>query len=173
MESTLPVGEPAPNFSLPDLDGKVHTLAGYRDQVVVINFWSAECPWSKRADELIAPALAHLSRGVVLLSIASNANETAEALAYEAGRRRISPVLLDLDQAVADLYQAQATPHYFLIDRGGTLRFQGPPDDATFRQREAGRDYLIPAVEAVLAGRTPEFQTVLPYGCAIVRFPLG
>jgi peroxiredoxin len=172
MEGTVRTGELAPEFSAPDLAGKVHTLASYRGRVLVINFWSAECPWSERADGLVVPALARLEEGIALLSIASNANEAVEDISAEAARRGVSPLLMDRDQAIADRYNAQATPHYFVIDGGGVLRFQGPPDDATFRQRQPARDYLLPAVRAVLAGEQPDPDTILPFGCAIVRFTI-
>lgn len=170
MENIIPAGTPAPAFTLTDLEGNTHTLGDYQSKVLVINFWSAECPWSERADELFS---AGLSPEIALVSIASNVNESHDFLAESAAKREMSPILLDLDHQVADLYQAQTTPHYFVIDRDGVLRFQGAPDNATFRQREATEQYLLAAVNAVLAGEAPEPAWSLPYGCTIVRHPAG
>ena len=47
-------GDLAPDFTLPDLDGAPHALSNYRGQVVIVNFWSAECPWAERADSLLS-----------------------------------------------------------------------------------------------------------------------
>jgi peroxiredoxin len=173
MENILPAGEPAPAFTLTDLDGNIHALEDYQGKVLVLNFWSAECPWSERADALFSADITSLSQEIALVSIASNINESQDFLAEAAAGRGIAPVLLDPEHVVADLYQAQTTPHYFLVDRDGTLRFQGAPDNATFRQREATEQYLLAAIKAVLAGEAPETAWSLPYGCTIVRHPVN
>jgi peroxiredoxin len=172
MEQLIPQNEPAPEFILPDLKGTDHALTDYRGKVVVLNFWSAECPWSKRADEMFAPKIAGMSTEIKFLSIASNIDEPLADLVAEAGRRGIDPLLVDKDHTIADRYHAQTTPHYFVIDREGTLRFQGSPDNATFRQREATEEYLLAAIHAVLAGGAPDPDWSLPYGCTIVRHPI-
>ena len=173
MELLIPQDEAAPDFSLPDLDDARHTLKDYLGRVVVLNFWSAECPWSRRADEIFTSQLAELAPEVKVLSIASNINEPREELFEEARQRGIEPLLIDQDHAIADLYRAQTTPHYFVIDRDGILRFQGAPDNATFRQKEATEDYLLSAVRAVMAGRKPDPDRSMPYGCTIVRHALN
>jgi hypothetical protein len=83
--------------------------------------------------------------------------------------RRLPTVLLDSQHLIADLYEAITTPHAFVIDREGILRYRGAVDDVTFRHRKATRFYLEEAVEALLDGRLPELQETLAYGCAIVR----
>jgi hypothetical protein len=86
-----------------------------------------------------------------------------------ARQRGIQVVLRDADQAVADRYGAISTPHAFLIDRRGLLRYRGAVDDVSFRHREPTRFYLQEAVEALLAGHLPEIRDVTPFGCTIVR----
>jgi peroxiredoxin len=49
----MEINHPAPDFKLPDLEGKVHRLRYYRVKIVVINFWSCECPHSERTDKAI------------------------------------------------------------------------------------------------------------------------
>ena len=169
-ESILPNNQPAPQFSLPDWQGKTHSLADYRGRLVLLNFWSAECPWSERGDAEIIPLLERWGPSVVLLSIASNTNESLELISQAAQRRRLPTVLLDRDHAIADQYAAQTTPHYFVVDQGGLLRYQGAFDDITFRQRTATRHFLGEAVEALLAGRLPDPASTPPYGCTIVRY---
>jgi hypothetical protein len=71
---------------------------------------------------------------------------------------------------VAGRYGALTTPHAFLIDRQGILRYRGAVDDVSFRQREPTRFYLREAVEAVLADQLPEVPEVQPFGCTIVRY---
>jgi len=71
--------------------------------------------------------------------------------------------------AVADLYAAQTTPHVFVIDRQGLLRYRGAVDDGTLRQRIPTRFFLEAVVGALLEGRLPPLTETPAYGCAIVR----
>jgi peroxiredoxin len=166
----LELNEPAPEFTLPDLDGRIHMLSDYRGRIVIINFWSAECPHSERFDADITTCLAQWGADVALLSLASNANEPEGMLAAVARQRKIPVVLRDAGQMVAGRYGALTTPHAFLIDRQGILRYRGAVDDVSFRQREPTRFYLREAVEAVLADQLPEVPEVQPFGCTIVRY---
>ena len=106
---------------------------------------------------------------MVLLSIASNRNESAEMVAESAKARRIPQVLIDSEHVVADLYTALTTPHIFILDRDGILRYRGAVDDITFRHREAIRFFVKEAVEALLRGDLPASSETPSYGCAIVR----
>ena len=103
-------------FSLPDLEGTPHALSDYRGRVVVVNFWSAECPWAERADTQLKQWLAGWGDRVVLLTVASNVNETLELIAEAARQRGLAPVLLDSGCRVADAWGAQTTPHVFVVD---------------------------------------------------------
>lgn len=166
----LELNELAPEFTLPDLDGRIHMLSDYRGRIVIVNFWSAECPHAERFDVDITASLPQWGTDVILLSVASNANEPEGMLAATARRRKIPVVLRDADQRVADRYGARTTPHVFLIDRQGILRYRGAVDDVSFQQREPTRFYLKEAIEALLADRLPEVTEVQPFGCAIVRY---
>ena len=104
-----------------------------------------------------------------MLSVAANRNEPVPLLDETARKRRLPIVLIDADQAVANLYKAVTTPHAFVVDREGVLRYRGAVDDVTFRQRKATRFFLEEAVEALLEERLPEVQETPAYGCTIVR----
>ena len=166
---SLELNMPAPDFTLPDLEGRIHMLSDYRGKIAIINFWSAECPHSERADKTLLQFLKNWGGGVVLLSIASNGNEPPETLAGVARRRGLQLVLSDSDHAVADRFEAVTTPHVFIVDEAGILRYRGAFDDLSFRQREPTRNYILEAVDALLAKRLPETSNVDPFGCAIVR----
>jgi len=160
---------PAPEFELPDLQGTSHRLSDARGKIVIVNFWSAECPHSERTDHYLVSLLEGWGGEVGMLSIAANRSESAQMVAEAAKTRRLPRVLLDAEQAVADLYEALTTPHVFLVDREGLLRYRGAVDNITFRQREATRFFLQEAVEALLHGRLPELPETPAYGCVIVR----
>ncbi len=169
MDSLIATGERAPNFSLPAPGGSLHTLADWQGRICVLNFWSAECPHAERVDARLISMLPGWGEAVRLVCIASNANEPPELLQRIADSRGLPLVLLDTGNRVADLYGALTTPHVFVIDAGGILRYQGTFDDVTFRQRTPTRIYLQEAVLALLAGRLPEPAVTPAYGCSIVR----
>lgn len=159
----------APDFELPDIHGNLHILNAYRGKIVIVNFWSAECPHSERTDHSTMACLVQWGADVALLSIASNRSESAQKVEEVAKTRRLPTVLIDTQHSIADLYEAVTTPHAFVVDREGILRYCGAVDDVTFRQRKATRFYLEEAVEALLDGRLPEVSETPAYGCTIVR----
>ena len=165
----MQLNQPAPEFELPDLQGVPHRLSDERGRIVILNFWSAECPHSERTDRYLVSLLEQWNGEVSMLSIAANRNESAQMVAEAAKTRRIPRVLIDAEHILADLYEALTTPHAFLIDREGLLRYRGAVDNITFRQREATRFFLQEAIEALLHGRLPALSETPAYGCVIVR----
>jgi peroxiredoxin len=173
MDPLARVGESAPNFELPDLEARVCRLAEQRGRIVVLNFWSVDCPHAERTDEILSSLRPAWGNRVMVWWLASNANEPDERRKLAAHERQVGPVLLDEGQVVADRYGAQTTPHLFVVDEGGVLRYAGAPDDVGFRQRVPSRHYLADAVAALLDGRTPEPASTVAFGCALVRMPFN
>lgn len=165
----MELDQPAPDFELPDLEGHRRRLSDYRGRIVIINFWSCECPHSERTDRDILALCVQWPDDVVLLPVAPNAIETPQALAEGARSHHLPVVLADEGHAVADIYEAQTTPQVFVVGRDGTLRYRGAVDDAAFGRRRPTRFYLDEAVEALLDGRNPPVAETRPFGCAIVR----
>ena len=163
------INQPIPNFSLPDLYGKINYIKDFRGKIVIINFWSCECPHSERTDKSILSMLVQWQEGVVMLTIASNRNESVEEIKNVSEARRIPNVWIDADCQIANLFEAVTTPHIFVIDRNGILRYQGAVDDVKFRQKIPTRFFLDEAVESLLVGHLPAVQESSAYGCAIVR----
>jgi peroxiredoxin len=163
------LNESAPDFELPDLNGVFHRLSNYRGKIVILNFWSCECPHCELTDQALMARSVQWAEEGVTLSIASNRNETIQSIEEAAKARRLPIVLIDADHFVADLYEAQTTPHVFVIDRNGFLRYRGAVDDVTFRQRKPTRFFLDEAVAALLEGHFPALAETPAYGCAIVR----
>ena len=173
MDPIADVGQRAPDFSLNDLNGDPRRLEDMRGKIVIINFWSAECPWSEKIDKKLAELLSTAGADISLWSIASNVNESLDMLISGAEVRGLPVVLRDQDHAVADLYGAVTTPHFYLIDSGGILQYKGAFDDATFRQPEAAQNYLGEALQAVHESRQPDPMETPGYGCTIIRFADG
>ena len=165
----MELNQPAPDFELPDLHGKMYKLSDFHGRIVIVNFWSYECPHSERADGLILGWLKQWEADVVLLSIASNRNESVQSVDEISKARNLPTVLVDAENSVADIYGAVTTPHVFVVDGDGILRYRGAVDDVTFRQRKATRFYLKEAVDSLLEGHLPVVAESSAYGCTIVR----
>jgi peroxiredoxin len=171
MDPLIKISEQAPIFQLSDLSGRSLNLKNFQGWIVVLNFWSAECEWCNRVDDELKKYLDGWKDRVKVLWIASNANESRELIKKVATERNLSTVLIDDRQMVADLYGAQTTPHFFVVDEAGRLRYQGAWDDITFRQRVASMVYLPRVIEALQQNLNPEVTQTPPYGCVLVRFP--
>ena len=165
----MQVNQPAPDFELPDLQGNLHRLSDHRGKIVIVNFWSCECPHSERTDRSTMACLVQWGGEVEMLSIAANRSESISSVAEAVNARRLLRVVLDAEHVVADLYEAVTTPHVFVIDKDGVLRYRGAVDDVTFRKRQATRFFLEEVVEALLEGHLPTLTETPAYGCAIVR----
>jgi peroxiredoxin len=169
MDTKISIGEPAPGFTISDLAGNAHSLSEVCGRIAIVYFWSAECGWCEQADPQLLGLTQTWGDSVSLIPIASNANEDRAQLARAAQWRGLSLVLIDAEHQVADLYGALTTPHLFVIDQDGILRYQGAFDDRTFKQRTPTKNYLQMAVETLLAGRYPDPAQTMSYGCSIMR----
>jgi hypothetical protein len=165
----LRIGDPAPDFLLSDLAGSPHHLSDALGRIVILNFWSAECPWVERVDRELLSCMQSWDQRVFLMPIAANLSESKEQIASTARSRGLRQMLC-ADQVCLDAYGVQITPHLFVMDALGRLRYRGAFDDVTFRQRTPTRFYLKDAVDRLLAGQLPDPAETPPYGCAVVRY---
>jgi peroxiredoxin len=171
---SVTIGAPAPEFALPIINGghdRTVRLSELRGQVVVIDFWSHECPWSRRYDPYFAERVSQWAgQGVHFFAINSNANETDEAVRAMLVEHDLPfTVLRDAGNLVADAYGAVTTPHVYVVDRDGKLFYRGAVDDRTFRQQEATVNYLDEALNTLLSGNSPAQAETQARGCTIVR----
>ena len=181
----LNIGEPAPDFALPGIDGKTHRLSDYKEgKVLMIFFMSNHCPTSHAAEGRLRKLLAD-TRGQGLTFVAINPNHPdglsidelgyskyndsfEEMKKYAAEQGFDFPYLYDGDtQATAKAYGCLATPHVFIFDAERRLRYKGRFDDseyldpATVKSPDARN-----AVEALLAGRPVPVPVTKPHGCS-------
>ena len=169
MDSIARIGSPAPTFELEDLEGEQHSPRDELGSILVLNFWSADCVHSQRADEEFETMAKEWGEGVSFWCIASNENEDDELIRNVAASNKIDRLLQDQHLAAAEAYGAVTTPHVFVIDGQGVLRYSGAFNDVSLRQRTPTRNYLQEAVKAVQNGVDPEHSETSPFGCAIIR----
>lgn len=120
-DDSVSVGQAAPDFTLPMIDGEEATLSDYRGEVVLINFWATWCPPCRaEMPELEAVYRQHRDEGFEILGI--DQAESADLVSSYVNERDFSwTFMLDEDFAVSRDYQATSIPRSLLIDRDGTV----------------------------------------------------
>jgi len=179
----LKIGSPAPDFNLPGVDGKVHSLKDYASaKVLVIVFTCEHCPvaemYERRVKQL---ASAYKDRGVDLVAIMGNdpkairlselghtdVSDSLPEMKIRAAYRHFNfPYLYDGDtQAVTLKYGPTATPHAFIFDQQRKLRYQGRIDNNP-REQLVTKHEAQDAIEALLAGKPVSVENTPVMGCS-------
>jgi peroxiredoxin len=174
------IGQAAPNFSLPDTNGKTHTLADLKGKYVVLEWYQPDCPFvgkHYRSGNMQALQAEYTAKGVVWLSIDSSApgeqgNYPADKLNEIAKQDRSgrTALLLDPDGAVGRLYEAKTTPDMYIIDPKGILVYKGAIDNkqsTDLADVKTATNYVKEALDAVIAGKSVSITATRPYGCSV------
>lgn len=174
------IGKSAPDFTLPDSNGKSHSLSDYEGKVVVLEWLNHGCPFVKKhynSGNMQALQKAYAEKGVIWLSIISSAPgkqgyctpEQANEITKEKNAAPAA-VLLDPEGSVGKLYGAKTTPHMFIISKEGTLVYNGGIDDIRSTNVEdvaKAKNYVQTALDELLAGKEVTDKTSQPYGCSV------
>src|SRR5437764_15149468 len=171
----LPLGTPAPNFSLPDTEGTTVRRSDFANRPLLVMFLCNHCPFVKHVRVHLAPTCReYQQKGVAVVAI--NANDAAaspddspEKMAEEVRAAGYTfPYLYDESQQVARAYQAACTPDFFLFDREHRLAYRGQYDDSRpDNDRPLTGADLRAALEAVLAGQPAPAEQKPSVGCNI------
>ena len=172
----LPLATVAPDFRLPDTDGKLVSLADFKAKAaLVVIFMCNHCPYVVHLRTGLAQlAKDYAARGVGIVGI--NANDAKSYPADSPAKMKdevksagyIFPYLYDETQVVAKAYRAACTPDFFLFDRGRRLVYRGQFDASRPGNGipVTGKD-LRAALEATLAGQPTSTLQVASIGCNI------
>lgn len=164
------VGSKAENFTLPDTNGKEHTLdslKGANGSVIV--FLSAQCPVVKAYNERINQIAAdYQAKGIAFIGINSNHTESLDWVKSHAAENYKFPMLIDKANKLADKYGASTTPEIFYLDKNNVLLYRGAVDNDR-SGKTVTEPYLKNAFDASLAGKTIEKNTTNAVGCSIKR----
>ena len=180
---TLGIGSPAPDFSLPGIDGKTHTLAEYASsQVLVIIFTCDHCPTAQLYETRIKKLVSdYAGKSVAFVAIEPNdpdavrldelgytdVSDSFEEMKIRAEYRHFNfPYLYDgATQAVANAYGPKATPHVFIFDAQRKLRFEGRIDNSQRESLVKTQDTRN-AIDALLAGQPVKVAHTGVFGCS-------
>lgn len=166
------IGQPAPDFTLPDADGKQHTLSAYQGKVVVLEWTNPDCPYVQRHYQegaITALADAYSDTQVIWLAVNTTHYNTPEDTRKWSAEKGLSyPTLLDPDGQAGHLYGAKTTPHMFVIAPDGKLVYDGAIDDDPRGSKTSGRVlYVSLAIQAAPQGKIPDQTQTKPYGCSV------
>jgi thiol-disulfide isomerase/thioredoxin len=180
---TLTLGSPVPDFSLPGIDGKKHSLSEYKDsRVLAIVFTCNHCPAAQLYEGRIKKLVEdYRPQGVAFVAIEPNApaaaaarelnytdvDDTLEGMVIRAQYRHFNfPYLYDGDtQEVVEKYGPKVTPHLFLFDQERKLRYEGRIDDNMQEGLVKTHDARN-ALNALLAGRPVAVAHTPVFGCS-------
>lgn len=173
------IGQAAPAFTAVDSKGKQHNLADFKGKVVVLEWTNHDCPYVKKHYQANMQSLQKQAQqaGVVWLSVISSApgeqgfvdGKKADELTAS---RNAAPtaVLLDPQGTIGKAYDARTTPHMYVIDAKGVLRYAGGIDSiasSKLEDIEKASPLFKTAMEAVVKGENVAQAVTRPYGCNV------
>jgi peroxiredoxin len=171
----VPLGTPAPDFTLRSLDGPKVSLADLDGTALLVMFLCNHCPYVRHVESTLGPLVAeYADRGLSAVGITSNdtdlyPDDGPEGTAAQAARAGFTfPYLLDADQSAAAAYHAACTPDFFLYDADRRLAYRGAFDGSRPRSDEPVTGALLrAAIEHVLAGEPVPEPHVPSMGCGL------
>jgi peroxiredoxin len=173
------VGKPAPDFTGTDITGKTIKLSDYKGKIVVIESYNSDCPfchnqYQSGATQELQKQLA--DKGVVWLLVNSvspsnGSHRTAAEAQQEWSSLKIAATawIDDSTGTIGHLYGMRTTPHVFVVNKDGTLAYEGAMDDHPdpVHDPRTARNYVKEAVDDLLAGKPVAVTQTKPYGCAV------
>ena len=178
----LNIGDAAPDFKLPGVDGKTHTLAEYKDaKILAIVFTCNHCPTSRmQEDAIIKLSTDYAGKGVKLVAISPNdpgalrpdevagtvLGDSLEEMKIRAKEKKYPfPYLYDGQTQKASMaYGATVTPQMFIFDADRKLRYTGAVEGPPYST--AGGPHARVAIESMLAGKKIVYDSTRPFGCS-------
>jgi len=172
LSADLLLGASAPGFHGQDLQGRLHRLSDYKGKIVVLEWSSPECPYSRRyygngtLDALYDYAD---KNGIVWINIVPRLHKLTAGEAEKQFHRSKKIVILDQDLEISTAYSASTTPQIFIIDRQGILAYSGAIDStAMFKQtNHKVIPYTRNALVDLVAGKEVDKKITRAYGCFV------
>jgi peroxiredoxin len=182
---TLAIGESAPDFSLPGIDGKTYTLQSFKKaKVLVVVFMCNHCPTSQAyEDRMVKLTSDYAAKGVSVVAINPNnpnslrydelgysdVGDSFEDMKIRARDRKFNfPYLYDGETEItSNKYGPVATPHIFVFDEARKLRYNGRIDDMENPAKTPHNLDVRNAIDAVLANKEVAVPVTKTFGCSI------
>lgn len=173
------VGKPAPDFTGTDINGKTVNLSDYKGKIVVLESYNQDCPFCH--NQFRTGAMQDLqkemtAKGVVWLMVNSvnphnSSHRTPEEARAEWKQEKLNATtwIDDSSGAIGRLYDMKTTPHMFVINKDGTLVYDGAIDDQadTDHDPHKAHNYVRAAIDQIMSGQKVTVSQTKPYGCAV------
>jgi len=159
------------NFSLKDVNGKVHSLSDYKDSKgIVLMFIATQCPVSNAYNSRMVELYNEYSKkNIAVIGINSNKQESIEEIKNHSAENGFKfPVLKDVNNVIADKFQAGHTPEIFVLNSNYEVLYHGRIDDSRDESEVEKRD-LAAALNEILSGKPVSNPETKAFGCTIKR----
>lgn len=173
-------GEAAPTFKLKAADGKEYSLADLKGKNVVLEWYNRDCPFVRKhydTGNMQAMQKKYVGQGVAWFIVNSSAegeqgyaDEKQGMEDFKREKMGATAVLLDPTGTVGKSYEAKTTPHMYVINKEGTLVYEGAIDSIKSTDNEDVKkadNYVDQALTAVIEGRKVATAKTKPYGCNV------
>jgi peroxiredoxin len=165
------IGALIADFTLPDADGKAHSLASLKgNKGTVLIFVAVQCPVSNAYNERMEKlAQDYKARGINVIGINANSTEPAADVKKHAAEKSLTfPILKDEGNKIADSLGATRTPEAYFLDANNKLIYHGRIDNSK-DMTQVNSSELREALDLTLAGKPVEKTTANAFGCSIKR----
>ena len=173
-------GKPAPDFSFTDIEGASGKLSDFKGKVVVLEWFNHGCPFVRKhydSNKMQSLQRKYTEKDVVWIAINSTGDGYQDYRNAEESIRDVDSngtsatyVVLDPEGKIGTLYGAKTTPHMFIINKDGTIVYQGAADDiksTDIADIEKANNYIDAALTEVLAGEPVTVPETKSYGCSV------
>jgi peroxiredoxin len=169
------IGDRATDFKLKSVDGKMYSMSDFKGaKGFIVVFTCNHCPFAmKYEDRINALAKKYKPEGYILLAINPNdpavqPEDSFELMKVRAKEKGFAfPYLFDEGQKIYPQYGATKTPHAFLLDKNGVVKYIGAIDDNVDSATDVKEKYLENAIAALESGKIPSPETTKAIGCSI------
>jgi peroxiredoxin len=179
-DASVKTGKAAPDFKLKDSTGKERSLSEFKGKIVVLEWYNRECPYVVKhydSGNMQKTQAEAGQKGAIWLSINTSApgkQGHVDGKTFQAQMKKDkgfpTHMLLDHDGVVGKLYGAKTTPHMYVIDKEGILRYQGAIDSiASADQADIPKatNYVLAAINSLGKGEKLDRGSSKPYGCGV------
>ena len=172
-------GKPAPDFTAKGADGKTYQLSGLKGKIVVLEAYNLDCPYCANhfrtgaMQELQGWATGQGAVWLVVNSVNPNHPSHRDAAAakkeFAAQKMKATAWIDDSSGALGKAYALKTTPHLVVIDKQGTVAYNGAIDnrEAAEGDPRTARNYVREAIQSLLAGEPVKVKSTKPYGCSV------
>ena len=174
MSEEISIGSkmPGSDYILKNINGKESELSTYKKENGLLVIFSCNtCPWVIRWQGRYNPISELCSKNNIgFVAVNSNASQHDGVDSFDSMKEHakkyeyIFPYVLDSGSRLANAFGAMVTPHVYLFDKNGDLRYRGAIDDGPKRVK---RNYLVDAINSVSKGKSVRTKTTKSLGCSI------